>query len=156
MKNEMTEVITAFYDEDAEHGDMWWWRSGAGPFPDTEDLPTTPYARIPDTIPPADAAVVSKEDADRIAGLESEIKAYDLRMDNDAKRIAELKVERGEIILTLEAQDLSLAAKAVRIAELMELLKSARAAMNGLDHNTDDIQLMNDIDAATEETQDAN
>ena len=43
-----------------------------------------------------------------------------------------------------------------RIAELMELLKSARAAMNGLDHNTDDIQLMNDIDAATAETQDAN
>jgi hypothetical protein len=38
-----------------------------------------------------------------------------------------------------------------RIAELMQLLKSARAAMNGLDHNTDDIQLMNDIDAATKE-----
>ena len=43
-----------------------------------------------------------------------------------------------------------------RIAELMELLKSARAAMNGLDHNTDDIQLMNEIDAAIAETQDAN
>ena len=97
MKNEMTEVITAFYDEDAEHGDMWWWRSGAGPFPDTEDLPTTPYARIPDTIPPADAAVVSKEDADRIAGLESEIKAYDLRMDNDAKRIDELEAELATV-----------------------------------------------------------
>ena len=70
----------------------------------------------------ADAAVVSKEDADAIAWLKSEIKAYDLRMDNDAKRIAELKVERGEIILTLEAQDLSLAAKDARIAELQDEL----------------------------------
>ena len=41
----------------------------------------------------ADAAVVSKEDADAIERLKSEIKAYDLRMDNDAKRIAELEAE---------------------------------------------------------------
>ena len=46
----------------------------------------------------ADEATRSRIDesaakATRIAGLKSEIKAYDLRMDNDAKRIAELEAE---------------------------------------------------------------
>ena len=66
--------------------------------------------------------IALKLERKKVAELVLENRAYDLRMDNDGKRIAELKVERGEIILTLEAQDLSLAAKSVRIAELQDEL----------------------------------
>jgi len=66
--------------------------------------------------------IALKLERKKVAELVLENRAYDLRMDNDAKRIAELKVERGEIILTLEAQDLSLAAKDARIAELQDEL----------------------------------
>ena len=59
----------------------------------------------------ADEATRSRIDesaakATRIAGLKSEIKAYDLRMDNDAKRIAELEAELAtvkESLTTAEA-----------------------------------------------------
>ena len=66
--------------------------------------------------------IALKLERKKVAELVLENRAYDLRMDNDGKRIAELKVERGEIILTLEAQDLSLAAKDARIAELQDEL----------------------------------
>ena len=57
------------------------------------------------TLEAQDLSLAAK--ADRIAGLESEIKAYDLRMDNDAKRITELEAERVAVaaLLTETEQD---------------------------------------------------
>ena len=152
--NDTPDVIYADNDVNMPSGGIWSHQSIEGH--------DTPYIRTPEGVNPHDSEVVLtacvNEMTENLRPVTDMEEPWTLRKAAAvaATRITKLEVERGEIILTLEAQDLSLAAKAVRIAELMELLKSARAAMNGLDHNTDDIQLMNDIDAATGETQDAN
>jgi len=120
---DMPDVIYADNDVNMPSGGIWSHQSIEGH--------DTPYIRTPEGVNPHDSEVVLtacvNEMTENLRPVTDMEEPWTLRKAAAvaATRITELEVERGEIILTLEAQDLSLAAKDARIAELKERAEKA-------------------------------
>jgi hypothetical protein len=114
--NDMPDVIYADNDVNMPSGGIWSHQSTEGH--------DTPYIRTPEGANPHDSEVVLtacvNEMTENLRPVTDMEEPWTLRKAAAvaATRITKLGVERGEIMLTLEAQDLSLAAQAATIAEL--------------------------------------